>query len=88
VGGAGIWTWQVQRSLREAEKAFQARQNRENAEASLARLDELYRRFLWAEDLRQPEKGRAADCLREQEGIGQRPVDSAQGKPEGLAGNG
>jgi tetratricopeptide (TPR) repeat protein/tRNA A-37 threonylcarbamoyl transferase component Bud32 len=49
VGGAGLWTWQEQRSLRQAEKDFQGRQNSANAEASLARLDELYARFMWAE---------------------------------------
>jgi uncharacterized protein (TIGR03067 family) len=56
------------------------------------RLDETTRPkridLVEPKDLRQPEKGRAADRLREQEGIGQHPVDSAQGKSEGLAGNG
>jgi hypothetical protein len=53
VGGAGLWTWQEQRSLRQAEKEFQARQNRASAENTLAGLDGLYARFLWDEAERQ-----------------------------------
>ena len=49
VGGAGIWTWQEQRALRQAEKIFEARKNRENVEATLAGLDNLYERFQWTE---------------------------------------
>jgi hypothetical protein len=38
-----------QRAVTRAEKNIQARQNRASAEAALARLDDLYKQFLWTE---------------------------------------
>jgi tetratricopeptide (TPR) repeat protein len=49
VGGCGLWAWQEQRTLLQARNEFQAEQNRENAEASLAELDKLYQRFMWTD---------------------------------------
>jgi tetratricopeptide (TPR) repeat protein len=53
VGGGGLWAWQEQRALRQADKTFQAEQNRKNAEETLEHLDKLYERFMWDEAERQ-----------------------------------
>jgi tetratricopeptide (TPR) repeat protein/serine/threonine protein kinase len=47
--GWALWDRAEQRTINRTEKIVQAKQNRAIAEASLARLDDLYKQFLWDE---------------------------------------
>ena len=47
--GWALWDRAEQRAINQAEKGFQARQNHALAKTSLARLDDLYKQYLWTE---------------------------------------
>ena len=47
--GWALWDRAEQRAINRAEKIFQAKQNHALAEMSLARLDDLYKQYLWTE---------------------------------------
>src|SRR5262249_14735203 len=47
VAGAGLWSWQHQRTLRRAEKDFQTALTRRSVESALEHLPELHSHAMW-----------------------------------------